>query len=63
MEDLIITARGIKSINIEALDCDFYSLMNGDESVKQSYFGYYMADYSWAEYRVPVLNRMCGHEV
>lgn len=62
MEDLIITARGMKSINIEELDCDFYRLMNGDESVKKDYFGLYMADYSWAEYRVPVLDRMCGYK-
>lgn len=61
-EDLIITARGMKSINIELLDCDFYRLMSGDESMKKNYFGYYLADYSWAEYRVPVLNRMCGYE-
>ena len=58
-DGLVITSRGMKSIDVEKLDCDLYSLLNGDEKVKATYFGRYMQDYSWAEYRVPVLDKMC----
>lgn len=59
-EGLVITSRGMKSIDVEKLDCDLYRLLEGDEKTKKNYFGRYMQDYSWAEYRVPVLDKLCG---
>ena len=55
--DLVNASRGAKSISMDKLDCDLYQLLAGDRRVKEMYFGQYMVDYSWAEYRVPVLER------
>lgn len=55
--DLVNASRGAKSISMDKLDCDLYQLLAGDKRVKEMYFGQYMVDYSWAEYRVPVLER------
>lgn len=55
--DLILSSRGSKSINVDKLDCDLYQFLDGDETAKQMFFGQYMVDYSWAEYRLPGLMR------
>lgn len=59
-EELVMTSRGMRSIDINQLDCDLYQLLDGNEKVKMNYFGRYMMDYSWAEYRISGLNRLCG---
>lgn len=59
-EKLVMVSRGMRSINTDMLDCDLYQLLDGSEKAKMNYFGRYMMDYSWAEYRIPGLNRLCA---
>ncbi|MCC8057117.1 hypothetical protein [Cloacibacillus sp.] len=54
---IIILSRGSRSISVDSIDCDLYRLLNGDKEVKHMYFGQYMMDYSWAEYRQAGLER------
>ena len=57
VDTVILSSRGSKSINVDKLDCDLYQFLDGDETAKQMFFGQYMVDYSWAEYRLPGLMR------
>ncbi len=36
-------------IHTDAVDCDYYSLLNGDLSIWKDYHNEYMKEYSWAE--------------
>lgn len=54
---IVISSRGSRSIDVDAIDCDLYQMLIGDESAKRMYFGQYMMDYSWAEYRLAGLER------
>ena len=54
---IVIASRGSRSIDVDSLDCDLYQMLNGDESAMRMYFGQYMMDYSWAEYRLAGLER------
>lgn len=49
--DLITVSRSNRSINTELLDSDLYDLLEGKEGANRLYYGEYMADYEWAEYR------------
>lgn len=56
-EDIIISRRGVRSIDTEKIDCDYYELMS-DTCISKSYYcGEYMSDYSWGEERIPFLNQ------
>ena len=57
---IVISSRGSRNIDVDALDCDLYQMLNGDEGAKRMYFGQYMMDYSWAEYRLAGLERFLG---
>jgi two-component SAPR family response regulator len=54
---LIVTRKGC-SLDLDELDCDLYQLLRGDDEIKKHYYGQYMADYSWAEYRIAGLERL-----
>ena len=58
---LIVTRKGC-SLNMDELDCDLYQLMRGEEEIKKHFYGLYMVDYSWAEYRIPGLERLVNGE-
>ncbi len=51
IEELLVTCRGNRRINLELLDCDLYDLLDGKESARKQYYGEYMTEYDWAEYR------------
>lgn len=45
---LRVYTRG-RAINKDAMDCDYYSYLNGDTQVIRNWNGEYMSNYSWAE--------------
>ena len=51
IEDLLISSRSSRSINLDMLDCDLYEMLDGKEESKKLYYGEYLTDYEWAEYR------------
>lgn len=51
IEDLMVSSRNSRYVNIDLLDCDLYDLQDGKEEAKKLYYGEYMTDYAWAEYR------------
>jgi hypothetical protein len=40
---------GIYSVDTTRISCDYYRLLDGDESAARAFRGEYMAQYSWAE--------------
>lgn len=55
--DMLITARGVRSIDTSKFECDLYKLLNGNKNVADRYIGEYMMEYSWAEDRAALLDR------
>ena len=55
--DLLITARGVRSLDISKFDCDLYKMLDGNKHVADRYIGEYMMEYSWAENRAALLDR------
>ena len=49
MADIIVRKRGVVSLRIDKIDCDYYRMLEGDVSAINSYRGEYMRQYSWAE--------------
>jgi hypothetical protein len=49
IEHILINHRGVRSINVSAIKCDYYELLAGNEQYKNSFHNSYMSDYSWAE--------------
>lgn len=51
IEELLISYRSNRSINLDMFSCDLYDMLDGDEEAKKLYYGEYLMDYDWAEYR------------
>lgn len=51
MEELLISSRSSRSINLDLLDCDLYEMLDGNKETQKLYYGEYMTGYEWAEYR------------
>ncbi|MCR4797528.1 MAG: hypothetical protein K5853_03670, partial [Lachnospiraceae bacterium] len=49
-DEVIVRQRGRMGILPEAIDCDYFDFLKGDEAARQSYAGEYMVQYSWAEF-------------
>jgi hypothetical protein len=49
IEHILINNHGIRSVDVNAFQCDYYELLKGNEKYKNSFHNVYMADYSWAE--------------
>lgn len=47
--DIIIKEWNSLRLNVQALDCDYYRLIDGDASYWSEYHNEYMKEYSWAE--------------
>lgn len=52
----VIKRRGVYSVDTSKFICDYYNYEKGDVSAVNSYQGEYMANYSWAEFKVGYLN-------
>jgi len=55
--DLLITARGVRSLDTSKFECDLYKMLDGNKNVADRYIGEYMMEYSWAENRAALLDR------
>ena len=49
MEDALIRDHRKIALRYDALDCDYYRMMQGDMDIAANFKGEYMVDYSWAE--------------
>lgn len=49
MEDALIRDHRKVALRYDALDCDYYRMLNGDLDIAANFTGEYMVDYSWAE--------------
>ena len=49
MEDIILRRSGQIAIRRDAVDCDYYHMLDGDMEAVNAYRGEYMMQYSWAE--------------
>jgi two-component SAPR family response regulator len=49
IEHILINNHGIRSIDVSAIECDYYELLKGNSEYKNSFHNLYMSDYSWAE--------------
>ena len=54
---MLITPRGVRSLDINKFECDLYKLLDGNKNVADRYIGEYMMEYSWAENRAALLER------
>ncbi len=55
----IITKRWNElSLDVNAVECDYYGFIKGDATAVNSYQGEYMASYSWAEFMLGLLGGM-----
>ncbi|MEG0050470.1 MAG: two-component system response regulator, partial [Clostridia bacterium] len=50
MEEAICKQRGMMSVSVERLSCDYYNWMQGDIEAINAYRGEYMSQYSWGEF-------------
>lgn len=50
IEYILIDKRNSRSINMNTFECDYYKLLDLDETAIRQYNGRYMSEYSWAEY-------------
>jgi two-component SAPR family response regulator len=57
VEDIIIKNWNQLSVDKSKIDCDFYEFLNWNTSAVNTYFGEYMAQYSWAEMTCAVLSQ------
>ena len=48
-EKVLTSTNGGYAVNERYLDCDYYRLLEGDESALRAFSGEYMSRYSWAE--------------
>lgn len=47
--DLVINNRGVRSLNMAIVDCDYYRLLINDQTSKDLFHGQYMQNYPWGE--------------
>lgn len=48
-EDILIRGRDKMAVRRDAVDCDYYRMLDGDLAAINSYHGEYMNQYSWAQ--------------
>lgn len=48
-ENIILKEWNSLRVDVEQIDCDYYHLMNGDNTYLREYHNEYMKEYSWAE--------------
>lgn len=53
--DIIIKGRNSIAVNVKAIDCDYYRLLEGEPTAMNRFLGEYMSSYSWAEFTVGAL--------
>ena len=61
-QEILHIGRGFRNINVDKIDCDLYAALDGKVNAMRHYCGEYMNEYSWGEYRVPVLDRIWNED-
>ena len=56
-DDIIIKHRGQYALDTKKIICDYYNYEKGDASAVNNYHGEYMSNYSWAEFKIGLLNK------
>ena len=56
-EHVVVKNYNSLSVDVDAIDCDYYRFLAGDASAVNAYTGEYLANYSWAEFVVGYLDR------
>ena len=56
-EEMLVVARGSRSINVETFQCDMYEMLDGNQKIRSQYMGEYLVDYSWSEGQTAFLDR------
>ena len=59
-ENVLIKEWNAWSINAAAVNCDYYSFLQGDSYAVNSFRGEYMSQYSWAEMGIGSIIRQSG---
>lgn len=62
IENILTCSKGYLSVNTKEFYCDLYAFFNGDQTSKNSYYGEYMYEYSWARSRAAYLDRIINFE-
>lgn len=57
VEGVLLLQRGMIGLNKNLIDCDYFDYLDGKISLKQSYHGEYMSQYSWSEITHAELDR------
>lgn len=57
IEDILISKRGIHRLDITKFECDMYKLVDTGEVAEHKYFGEYMMEYSWSEWKLAFLDK------
>lgn len=56
VNDVICKSYNNLAVDVDKIDCDYYRFLDGDIKAINHYSGEFMANYSWAEFIVPILN-------
>lgn len=56
-ESVFVNNRNQFSIDPSQIECDYYKYLENDEEAVKSYQGYYMRQYSWAEFSIGIYER------
>lgn len=49
IEDILISCRGMCSLDVTKVTCDYYQFLDGNKKARASFNDQYMFDYDWAE--------------
>jgi hypothetical protein len=49
IEDIMLNHNGVRSVDVSAIQCDYYDLLAGESHARQAFHNVYMSDYSWSE--------------
>ncbi len=58
LQNLVLRSHQSLAIDTSMLDCDYYTVLNGDTSPLKAFTGEYMSNYEWAEETTGELTRM-----
>lgn len=62
LSHILVSNNGAHCIDVSAVTCDYYEMINGNPRYKKTFHNTYMADYSWGEYTLAKLWEFDGNE-
>jgi len=61
-EDVIVKTHNNLSIDVNKIDCDYYSFLENEPGTERLYMGEYMTNYAWAEFKTEYLDSVLDKE-